>query len=71
MKKKTTRQQERKANRIITLDGRNDKRMSNYNLNPRKRHTNKVTAETTKRLQRKNLPTLRKDSSSVVQFNNL
>ena len=69
-KKKKTRQQGRKADRIITLDGRNDKKVQYYNLNPRKRHTNKLTAETTKRLKKKNLPTLRKYSSSVVQFNN-
>ena len=39
-------------------------------LNPRNFRTNKVTAETTKQLEIKNLPTLRNDSLLVVQFNN-
>ena len=43
---------------------------SNYNLIPRKFCTNKVTAETTKRLLMKNLPTLCHYSSFVAQFSN-
>ena len=43
-------------------------RRSNYNIDLRKLRINKITAETTKRLQMKNLPTLRNDSSFAVQF---
>ena len=66
---KETRKQERKANRIITVHftvkiaGR-----SNYNIDLRKLRINKITAETTKRIQMKNLPTLRNDSSFEVQL---
>ena len=41
--------QERKANGIITLDGGNDKKVE-LSFKPKKLRTNKVTAETTKRL---------------------
>ena len=46
-------------------------RRSNYDLNLRhgKLRTDKITAETTKRLLTKNLPTLRNNSSFVVQLN--
>ena len=65
---KETRKQGRKANRINTLDGGNDK---NVELQiSEKSITNashKITAETTKRIYMKNLPTLRNDSSIVGQ----
>ena len=40
--KKKTRKQERKANRIITLDGKNSNRRSNYNNDLRKLRVNKI-----------------------------
>ena len=43
------RKQERKANGIITHEGGNDKKVE-LSLKPKKLRTNKVTAETTKRL---------------------
>ena len=41
---------------------------SNYNVDLIKLRINKITAETTKQLLMKNLPTLRNDSSFAVQF---
>ena len=42
-KKKKTRKQESKAKRIITLDGENIARRSNYSIDLRKLRVNKIT----------------------------
>ena len=44
-------------------------RRSNYNTGLMELRINKITAETTKWFQMKNLTTLRNDSSFAVQFN--
>ena len=44
--------------------------MTTCHISLRNFRINKITAENTKRLQMKNLPTLRNDSSFVVQFSN-
>ena len=69
--KKKTRKQERKANRIITLDGKNSKIFSNYNIDLRKLRVNKIPGRRNHKAapnEMKNLPTLRNDSSFDVEF---
>ena len=64
-RKKKTRKQDRKANRIITVENSSKVELQHWS---QKLRINEITAETTKVLLMKNLPTLCNDSSLAVQF---